>query len=186
MVKFIVDSNVIIDLSKIFEKGDVNKNQRRLDRLTKLFLLLADGQVELYVVPKVVEEIKIGSKKDGFRAEHFMNRFCNEIILSKEERAEALDLAYCYGNEKLYGQTAIFQAQNEHCRNFADALIVAQSSVAEKKIGGHTPIITQNLKDMIEVSLLNEINFKRGLPSVSIYSQNAILEAYEVAKAKTL
>lgn len=185
MVQFIVDSNVIIDLSKVFKNGTSSKFNRRLDRLSSLFTLIADGKVELMVVPKVVEEIKRGNDIDKFCAENFMDRFCTEISLTKEEKEEALNLAYCYGNEQVNNKYPIEQATNEHCKNFADALIVAQSAVAERKLNKHMPIITQNLKDMIEVSLINEINVWRELPCVSIYSQNAINEAYAVATAKT-
>lgn len=178
MVDFIVDTNVVIDLSKYFEMWTKNKYNRRINRLSSLLTLIADGKVTLWVVPKVVEEIKKGNKIDNFRAENFMNKICNEIWLKKEEKEEALYLAYSYGNELISGKHPVEMAHNERCKNFADALIVAQASVAEKKMKKHMPIITQNLKDMIEVSLINQINQNRELPNVSIYSQNAISEAF--------
>ena len=181
MLKFIVDTNVIIDLSKMFTAGLSHSNNKRVNKLTPFFLLLELDEAQLCVVPKVCEEIKSGSHKDGGNAEFFMDRFCKKIELDSYEEETAINLAFAYGHTKVGDLPPILDARNEKGRNYSDALIIAQASVAQAKEGQKMPIITENLKDMINVYEINKINDNFDLPPVAIYSSYAIEEAINVA-----
>ena len=177
-MKVVVDTNVIIDLAKIFGSGKINTNDRKENSLSQIFTMIADGRVQLQVVPKVAQEIKRGSKKDKGLSEMFMTKYCDEIELSPEEKHEAQDLAYDYGNVLVGQFPAVAFAQNSTSKNFSDALIVAQISIAQRKLGEELLYMTQNTKDVFDTPSINVINEEHSLPEIKIFSRNGFMRNF--------
>lgn len=180
MLNIVVDTNVIIDLAEKFETLGPNCETNDRFDLSRIFTMIASGQVHLYTVPKVEQEVRRGSKKDGGKAERFMDKFCDHIDLDKEEKTTAKQLAYDYGNIILYDKfPAINNAQNSDSKNFGDALIVAQISIAQSKMQEELCLLTQNTKDVFDFQGINTVNGENGLPRVAIYSKRSFFKMIE-------
>lgn len=184
MLKVVVDTNVIIDLSKIFKTLKISFKGGKRNDISQIFGMIAREEIQLFVVPKIAQEVRRGSKKDGGNAEEFMNRFCDYITLEGEEKQEAKDLAYDYGNVLVGEFPAIANARNNDSKNIADAMIVAQVAVAEKKTNEKLCYLTQNTKDVFDFESINKINSENGLPKVFIYSKNSFFRYVEKERNK--
>ena len=75
MKAYFVDTNVLIDIMKIFT-GDINPRTNRYYQNYRDFIdLIGNRDVEVLIVPTVLEEIKKGSYKDDSLTEIFIQRF---------------------------------------------------------------------------------------------------------------
>jgi len=75
MKAYFVDTNVLIDIKKIILQ-QIDPNRSRYHKnYNDLIELITDEEIEILVVPTVLEEIRRGSHKDDYLIEKFISKF---------------------------------------------------------------------------------------------------------------
>lgn len=174
MKAYFVDTNILIDIKKIFlQEIDPRKSRYHMNYMG-LIESISDGKIEILVTPTVYNEIKKGSKKDDFITERFINRFCNVCRFDEKDFELAKKLYFDYISDKEKA-VPIFKNINGHVkRNDNDAKILAEVTVLYNK-GCYDVVkfITNNIIDFINIDKINKINEKYGLKSIPFNSIKA-------------
>lgn len=166
--KVVIDTNIVIFLSRIANGVKINKSDREIQSIDALLKAMVDGKVEFIVTPRVVVEIEAGNKKDGGFAFNFMKKYCELAEFSDEQNIECYRLAKEYGKGE---NPAIPGAHYETQRNFYDALILAQSAVL-----GLT-LITNNVMHFFNGKEIRRVNLEQGYTNsdLKVYSSQGFV-----------
>ena len=172
MKAYFVDSNVLIDIKKAIT-GEINPDKSRYHRHYKdLIELIINDEIQLLVVPTVLEEIRRGSYKDDFLTERFIQKFCVECDLDKEEikLADELYNAYIDGDEEAV--VPVFKEMKNTIKyNTKDARILAEVTVLfNSNKYDAIKFITNNIGDFINVEGIKNINREYGLKTIPFNS----------------
>ena len=172
MKAYFVDSNVLIDIKKVIA-GEINPEKSRYHRHYKdLIELIINDEIQLLVVPTVLEEIKRGSHKDDFLTERFIHKFCVECELDKEEMmlVDELYSAYIDGDEDAV--VPVFKEMKNTIKyNTKDARILAEVTVLfNSNKYDSVKFITNNIGDFINVDGIKSINQEYDLKTVPFNS----------------
>lgn len=177
MKAYIVDTNVLIDIKNIIN-GNINPQAKRYYRnYSDLIETITDRDVQIIVMPTVLEEIKQGAHKDDYSLEILIERFCLTYEFSKEE----LDLVDKLYNDYIDGDepaVPIFKEINGGVKyNSKDARILAEATVVynnnKKDI---IKLITNNISDFTNPTKIGSINSKyclKSIPFNSVMATNA-------------
>lgn len=177
MKAYIVDTNVLIDIKNIMA-GNISPQTKRFYRnYSGLIETIANGEVQIIVVPTVLEEIKQGARKDDYSLEILIQRFCLEYEFSTRE-LELVDKLYSDYIESEDPAIPVFKEINGIIKyNSKDARILAESTVVYNNNKQDViKLITNNVSDFTNPTSIWKINYKYGLKSIpfnSVMATNA-------------
>lgn len=174
MKAYFVDTNVLIDIMKIFT-GQINSRANRYYQNYADFInLIGDREVQVLIVPTVLEEIRRGSHKDDYMLETFILRMCEQCELTNKE-LELVDMLY---KDYIQGEESaipVFKDMGDHIKyNDKDARILAEIVVLyNSKKYDAIKFITNNIQDFINIDAIKEINEKYNLKMIPFNSMRA-------------
>jgi hypothetical protein len=169
-----VDTNVLIDIMKIFT-GQINpRTNRYYQNYTDFIDLIGDRTIEVLVVPTVLEEIRRGSHKDDYMLETFIMRMCEQCEFTDKE-LELVDMLYRDYIEGEESAIPVFKDMGDHLKyNAKDARILAEIIVLyNSKKYDAIKFITNNIQDFINIDAIKEINAKYNLKMIPFNSMKA-------------
>lgn len=161
MEGYFVDSNILIDITKILT-GQINTEDKRYYKhYQDLINLIVYEEVKLLVVPAVLEEIKVNNV--DHMVELFIDRLCQKCELTDEE-LQLADKLYKYymGVEEI--ENAVFKDNRNKIKyNYQKARVLAEINILYN-MGKYDSVkfITNNLQDYP----IKEINNKYNLRNV--------------------
>lgn len=172
MKAYFVDTNILIDIKRIIT-GEINPNRSRYHRnYNDLIELITSDEIEILVVPTVLEEIRRGSHKDDALTERFIGRFCTQCELTEQEQLWADDLydEYIAGEEDAV--IPVFKDMGKMMKyNTKDAHILAEvTAIYNGKRYDAVKFITNNIIDFINVDGVRRINQDLGLKTITFNS----------------
>lgn len=174
MSSYVVDTNILIDIKKIMcNQYDFNKN-RDAQYYSDFVEFLTSGEVEVFVTPTVLSEVKKGSYKEDFLLERFINRFCTICEFNDEENVliEKLYADYIDGENPVI--PTIKDIGNRIKYNSNDARVLAEATVLyNSKRFNVIKFITKNIGDFINVNAINKVNEKYDLKTIPFNSMKA-------------
>lgn len=182
MVDIVIDSSVIIGMSRLTQKHI--KYARNKDELPlfNIIEMLINGEINIVVPQTIYREIKRGKVHDNGLAQNFLNDACEVLRPTEEEKTEAIKVTNDYATVAIDGRTAIYLAKDKTEKHYGDARIVGEISVEQKYRGKRIPFITANLRDVKDVKRINEINRRNGLPEIFICPLSRYMDAINFAK----
>ena len=144
--------------------------------------MILNGEVNVVVPQTVYKEIKRGKEIDHGTAQNFLNMCCEILQPTQYEKDKAFCVTDAYGNVPIDNRTAMYLAEDYTQKNYKDALILAELSVEQKSRGKRIPFITANLRDVHDITRINKVNVRHGLPELFICSPARFKDAYYFAK----
>ena len=185
MADLVVDSSIIIGIAKLYKDNIQSPRNRRENYLFNIKNLIEDGKINCVVTPTIMKEIRRGSKFDKGFGLKIISRFGTQIDFDDYDKNKTIELVDTYGNYMINDKTAIENAEDSMSRNYADARIVAETAVLQKKFGNVIPLLTDNIADICDESKINIINLRHGVPKIHIHSMHTLKDAIALAERNT-
>ena len=184
MVDIAIDSSVLIGISH-FEIEHIpyarNKSEEPYFDLRDFII---NGEINCIITQTVKQEIKHGKVHDKGLAQSFIREKCEVVHPTAEERDLSTKLLYEYGNILIDGRTAIYLAKDKTEKNYRDARIISEMCVEQKMRQKQIPFITANMRDVKDITRINEINRRNGLPEIFICQLSRYMDAINFAKCE--
>ena len=182
MADLVVDSSIIIGIAKLYKDNIQSPRNRRENYLFNIKNLIEDGKINCIVTPTIMKEIRRGSKFDNGFGLKIISRFGTQIDFDDYDQNKTIELVDAYGNYEINDRMAIENAEDSLSRNYADARIVAETAVLQKKFGKAIPLLTDNIADICDESKINIINIRHGVPKIHIHSMHTVNDAIAVSE----
>ena len=181
MIDIVVDSSIIIGISRLYMENVKHPRDRREQFLFEIKDAITNCEFTPVITPTIRREIMRGKSFDSWSLK-LLDRYCEVLKFDQYSQDKTLLMTDAYGNYLIDDFPAIIDAEHYLEPNYNDATIVSETDVEQKRRGRIIPLLTDNIKDVCDEAKINYVNKRHNMPKVHIHSIYTYKDAIELAK----